>query len=92
MRWFLHLPAPQLKQAIDGLPPVAKDLAQLLPAESAGPHDLAQSHTLARQICGNRTTEELISIEDADFTHIPRVEANCDFFSNVGRKSRGQIA
>jgi hypothetical protein len=76
----------ELKQRINCLQPILDNGAQLFPAACPGVHNLAERHRLPGQIGRDGSTQETITVEDADFAHVPRVEANCDIFIDMSCK------
>jgi hypothetical protein len=62
----------ELKQRINCLQPILDNGAQLFPAACPGVHNLAERHRLPGQISRDGSTQETITVEDADFAHVPR--------------------
>jgi hypothetical protein len=54
-------------------------------------NDVSQWNRLAGELGGDRSTEKAILVEDADLTHVPRVEADRSIFANVCRESKRQV-
>ena len=84
--------ATQLEKAVDCAAPVAQSFGEFLPAQLASTDNLMQLNTLARQIRGDGATEELIAMENADFTHVAWIEAHSHVFTDIGSQGGRQIA
>jgi hypothetical protein len=78
----LH-PSFELKQRVNGFQPILDNGPQLFPAAFAGVYDLPQRNRLAGQIGRDGLAKEPITVEDANFAHVPRIEANRDLFTDI---------
>ena len=81
----------RLKECVYGLPPALHDRAQLLSALVANANDVSQRHSLTGQVSRDRSTEELVSMENPDFAHISGIVADGHVFTHVRRQSEREV-
>jgi len=82
----------ELKQRVNGFQPILDDGPQLFPAAFAGVYDLPQRNRLAGQIGRDGSAKEPITVEDANFAHVPRIEANRYLFTDISCERERQVA
>jgi hypothetical protein len=82
----------QFKERVDGLLATLDDRTQFPPPPVPRAQDLAQRHRIAGEIGGDSLTEKFFLMEDADLTHVPRIEADRHLFPDVRNHDCRQIA
>jgi hypothetical protein len=82
----------KLKQRVYCFQSIFHDCSQLFPASFPRIHNLAQWDCLASQVSRYSATEEPLAVEDADFTHVPRIESDRDVLTDVSRERERQLA